>query len=409
MLLGAQLGWAADGDTFVSLYKKLKAQESRYAGQVDFDTRLARAAIRTGQLDHALFVLERVRAQDPGNMEALLLMVEVYLRQGREKQALDVLKALPLQQAPPKLRQRLIRLIEKLQQPVTKRRWQGLLSVQAGWESNPELVGDRAHIPLVLPGASAPITLLAPSQRAAAFGEIKLRLQSQQARRLFLLAFEQRAYGERSGQENLIPLDRVDQRGRLLLRGRQLLSGCNACWVEGTLSYSWGLGTPSWQVGLALSGLSRPLFWRLALRHECGEWVASRQPNALSIRIGRRWRVLDSWQMELHAAGEYGWGEQRAPVAWRLGGGIRLFDGRHWQMSLAWQQQLDSAPWFPVLFGDQRRDLTTVMLNLGYQRRLIDRLMLQSGLVVRRDDSEITFYTRQNVEVTLGLAWQFGL
>lgn len=150
-------------------YALLLPQESARAGDLEFDYLLGIAANDTGEHERAVFALERVLAQQPGNALARAEIARAYLALGEREAARRELEAVRTQPIPAEAKAAIERFLAAARAAETTR-LDGYLELGLGYDSNVNAATSAAQI--ALPALGGIIATLDPAftRRGDAFG-----------------------------------------------------------------------------------------------------------------------------------------------------------------------------------------------------------------------------------------------
>lgn len=160
-------------------FAALQAEESQYAGDIEFDYWLGLAANRAGKSGRAMFALERVLAQQPNHAAARLELAMAYARLNLGEAARRELDILDGQNPPPAAREQIAQLRQQLGLADEARRLGkriAFVTLEGGFDDN---VGSYPK-DFGLPGLPGPDAIESPYGSIAAGVRQRVDLKSNQ-------------------------------------------------------------------------------------------------------------------------------------------------------------------------------------------------------------------------------------
>lgn len=157
-LLGAGKGSAA--------YSLLEPQESKRAGEPDYDFLLGLAALEVGQNTRAVFALERVLAMDPNNVRARAEIARAYLALGEVETARQEFETVQKQGVPADVSLTIDRYIAAARRTENQNKptVNGYLEALLGYDTNVNVGPNRSSV--LIPGISSTPATLSNDSRA---------------------------------------------------------------------------------------------------------------------------------------------------------------------------------------------------------------------------------------------------
>ncbi len=397
-----------------SAFSALAAQESKYAGDIEFDYWLGLAANRAGKSGRALFALERVLAQQPNHAAARLELAVAYTRLNLGEAARRELDILDAQNPPPAAASQIVALRQQLGLADETRRFRkriAFITAEAGYDDNagtyPKDFG--------LPGLPGPDEIASPFAQIAAGVRQNVDLRANQK-----LAFSANAQLKRFTDDGDNINEDATQFDQDFIAGKaewiRDLDGQREVAVGGDIGY------------LQLDGehyytyLGADAEWRhqrnagtrtlftVGLRNM--QFEDDQYDNLMSrVRAGARYRLSPSWQLSGDVAIEYeaaandrpGGDALRATLtgsaAWLYRPSERLVGDLNYART-------EYTTEYGAPFNDVRRD-DRILVGVNWEKTFQRVWQLRGRLQYRDQDSTLSTYTFDQTSGSVSLTRYF--
>ena len=395
-------------------FSTLSAEESNYAGEIEFDYWLGMTANRAGKPSRALFALERVLAQQPNHAAARLELAVAYTRLNLGEAARRELDILDAQNPPPAAAEQIVALRKQLGLADEARRFKkriAFVTAEAGYDDNagtyPKDFG--------LPGLPGPEEIASPFAQIAAGVRQNVDLQQNQR-----LAFSANAQIKRftddgdNINEDATQFDQDFVGGRAewsrdLDGQREVAAGADVGYLQldGEHYYTYFGGDAEWRH--QRSAETRTLF-TIGLRSM--QFENDQYDNLMSrIRAGVRHRLSPSWQLSGDVAMEYeaetndrpGGDALRASLtgsaAWLYRPSERLVGDLNYART-------EYTTEYAAPFNDVRRD-DRVLVGVNWEKTFQRVWQLRARLQYRDQDSTLSTYTFDQTSGSVSLTRYF--
>jgi len=145
-------------------YALLAPLESQRAGDPEFDYLLGIAALDSGQIERAIFALERVLAVNPNHLQARAEIARAYYLAGEIVNAQQEFNAVKSRNPPPAVQRTIDQYLAALTPHPT--RFRGYAEASWGYDTNVNSATWRDQVTFALPGFGPMLGILDPSSRA---------------------------------------------------------------------------------------------------------------------------------------------------------------------------------------------------------------------------------------------------